>query len=113
STFSEGALNNNLGLTNPYDPALDYGYADYDVRHRFVSSVIWQVPYFKNLDGIGKTLLDGWTITGIFTARTGTPFTIFDGSNANLANPRLVANGPLRINVTDTGNGNFFNYIDL
>jgi hypothetical protein len=113
STFSEGAFNNNLGLTNPYDPALDYGYADFDVRHRFVGSLVWQIPFAQHLDGAAKALLDGWTITGIFNARTGTPFTIFDGSNANLSSPRLVANGPINVNVTDTGGGNFFSYVDL
>jgi len=113
STFSEGAFNTNLGLTNPYDPSLDYGPADYDVRHRFVGSLIWQIPFAKNTTGVTKALLDGWSVTGILNARTGTPFTIFDGSNANFAGPRLVANGPLRVNVTDTGNANFFNYIDL
>ena len=113
STFSEGAFNNNLGLTNPYNPALDYGYADFDVRHRFVGSLIWQIPYAKHMDGVAKALLDGWTITGIFNARTGTPFTIFDGTNANLASPRLVANGPINVRVTDTGGGNFFSYVDL
>ncbi|MGH9873258.1 MAG: carboxypeptidase regulatory-like domain-containing protein [Pyrinomonadaceae bacterium] len=113
STFSEGAFNSNLGLTNPYDPSFDYGPADFDVRHRFVGSLIWQIPFAKNTTGVTKALLDGWSVTGIFNARTGTPFTIFDGSNANLSSPRLVANGPLRVNVTDTGNANFFNYIDL
>lgn len=113
STFSEGAFNTNLGLTNPYDPGFDYGPADFDVRHRFVGSMIWQLPFAKHTDGVTKALLDGWTLTGIFNARTGTPFTIFDGTNANLSSPRLVANGPLNINVTDTGQGNFFNYIDL
>ena len=113
STFSEGAFNNNLGLTNPYDPSFDYGPADFDVRHRFVGSVIWQIPFAKNTRGVTKALLDGWSVTGIFNARTGTPFTIFDGSNANFAAPRLVANGPLSVHVTDTGNANFFNYINL
>jgi hypothetical protein len=113
STFSEGAFNTNLGLTNPYDPSFDFGPADYDVRHRFVGSMIWQVPFAKNSTGFAKALLDGWSITGIFNARTGTPFTIFDGTNANLSSPRLVATGPLNVHVTDTGNANFFNYLDL
>lgn len=113
STFSEGAFNSNLGLTNPYDPSFDFGPADYDVRHRFVGSLIWQIPFANNTSGVTKALLDGWSVTGIFNARTGTPFTIFDGSNANLSSPRLVANGPLSVHVTDTGNANFFNYIDL
>ncbi|MEP6922419.1 MAG: carboxypeptidase regulatory-like domain-containing protein [bacterium] len=113
STFSEGAFNNNLGLTNPYDPGFDVGPADFDVRHRFVGSLIWTVPFAKNSSGLTKALLDGWTLTGIFNARTGTPFTIFDGTNANLSSPRLVATGPLSVNVTPTGNANFFNYINL
>jgi hypothetical protein len=113
STFSEGAFNSNLGLTNPYNPSFDYGPADFDVRHRFVGSVIWQVPFAKNTNGVAKALLDGWSVTGIFNARTGTPFTIFDGTNANLSSPRLVASGPLSVNVTPTGNANFFNYINL
>ena len=113
STFSEGAFNNNLGLTNPYDPSFDYGPADYDVRHRFVGSLIWKIPFAASKEGFAKALLDGWTVTGIFSARTGTPFTIYDGSKANLSSPRLVANGPLRVNVTPTTNANFFNFIDL
>ncbi|HSS22417.1 MAG TPA: TonB-dependent receptor [Pyrinomonadaceae bacterium] len=113
STFSEGAFNTNLGLTNPYDPSFDFGPADFDVRHRFVGSMIWQIPFGKNTDGVAKALLDGWSLTGIFTARTGTPFTIFDGTNANLSSPRLVPNGPVRINVVDSGQANFFNYINL
>jgi len=113
TTFSEGAFNSNLGLTNPYDPSLDYGPADYDVRHRFVGSLIWKVPFGRDLDGLGKALLDGWTVTSIFNARTGTPFTIFDGTNANLSSPRLVPTGPLAVNVRPTENANFFNYIDL
>ncbi len=113
STFSEGAFNSNLGLTNPYNPSFDYGPADFDVRHRFVGSLIWQIPFAKNKNGVAKALLDGWSVTGIFNARTGTPFTIFDGSNANFSSPRLVASGPLNVHVTDTGNANFFNYINL
>jgi hypothetical protein len=112
STFSEGAYNLNLGMTNPFDPKLDYGPADFDVRHRFVGSLIWKIPYASKLHGVGKALLDGWTATGIFNARTGTPFTIFDGSNANFSAPRLVANGPVNVNVTSAG-ANFFNYINL
>lgn len=113
STFSEGAFNSNLGLTDPYNPSLDYGPSDFDVRHRFVGSLVWTLPFAKNTSGITKALFDGWALTGIFNARTGTPFTIFDGSNANLSSPRLVPNGPLNIRVTDTGGANFFNYINL
>ena len=114
TTFSEAAFNGNLGLTNPFNPGLDYGYADADVRHRFVSSVIWDVPIGKQADGWAKEVLGGWQLTGIFNARTGTPFTIYDSSNALGSSPRLVANGPLAVHVTaDPSQANFFNYINL
>lgn len=112
STFSEAAFNNNLGMTNPFIPNLDYGYSDFDVRHRFVSSVIWKIPYAEKTKGLAHALLNGWTVTGIFNARTGTPFTIFDSANSFLNAPRLVPNGPLTVNLQPAG-ANFFRYIDL
>jgi hypothetical protein len=113
STFSDGFTNYNVGLTNPYDPSLDYGYADFDVRHRFVGSFNWDLPLARNSTDWKRHALGGWTLAGIFSARTGTPFTIFDGTNANNRSPRLVPNGPVTINVHDTGAPNTFNFIDL
>src|SRR5207248_1138645 len=83
STFSDnlqggsGAIGN-LGYTNVLDPKLDWGSSDYDVRHRFVISPQWQVPWYKSGTGFRTQALGGWTIVGIYTARTGTPFSIFD-----------------------------------
>src|SRR6185295_2812751 len=89
STFSEGAFNSNLGLTNPYDASFDYGPADFEVSHRFVGRWIWQIPFAKNTDGFAKALLDGWSVTGIFNAQTDQHLTVFDPTNANLSSPRL------------------------
>jgi hypothetical protein len=113
STFSEGAFNGNVGFTNPYQPSLDYGYADFDVRHRFVGSFDWAVPFLRDEKGWKGNVLGGWTLAGIFNARTGTPFTIFDSFNAIQHGPRLVPSGSLGVNVRDTGGPDLFNYIDL
>jgi len=78
STFSESANNFNLGLLDPFNPGLDYGNADFDIRHRFVVSGIWDVPFAKETKGITRQVLDGWELAPIFTAQTGTPFTFFD-----------------------------------
>ncbi len=114
TTFSESAFVGNLGLTNPFMPSLDYGYSDADVRHRFVGSVIWDIPVARQGDGWSRRVLGGWQVAGIFNARTGTPFTIFDSANALGSSPRLVPNGPVTVHVSeDTHQANFFNYIDL
>jgi hypothetical protein len=79
STFSDSNANFNLGLLDPFNPSLDYGYADYDARHRFVASFNYEVPYFDRLDSkFARHLLGGFSLTGIFNARTGNPFTLVD-----------------------------------
>ena len=78
STFSDSAANYNLGYLDAFDPMLDYGNAEFDVRHRFAMSAIWNLPFFVNSTGVTRTLLGGWQVNWIFAARTGFPFTLWD-----------------------------------
>ncbi|MGA7686432.1 MAG: TonB-dependent receptor [Terriglobales bacterium] len=86
STFSDslqGGSGNgygSLGYTNLTDPKLDWGNSDYDVRQRLVVSPIWETPWYKNQKGLGEAL-GGWSLVGVFTARTGIPFTAYDLDN--------------------------------
>ena len=119
STFSESNNAFNLGFLDPFDPKLDYGYADFDIRHRFVSSFNWDLPIFKNSsNGFLKHSLGGWALTGILNIRSGEPFTIYDCSNAAFeVCPRLVPTSalPSRVasNPAGTGQPNEFRLIDL
>ncbi len=60
------------------------GNAGFDVRHRLAASVILDLPNLR--DGYGKpaSLLGGWQVASIFSARTGQPFTIEVPFDANL-----------------------------
>jgi hypothetical protein len=86
STFSDsiqggsGVGYGSLGYTLAANPKLDWGPSDYDVRNRFVVSPIWQTPWYKGERGVGEAL-GGWSLVGVFTARTGVPFTVYDASN--------------------------------
>jgi len=87
STFSDstqGASNGigNLGYLDPRNPRLDWGSSDFDVRHRLTVTPIYQIPFFKDGRGVGHQVLGGWTLVGLFTARTGVPFSIFDTSSS-------------------------------
>jgi outer membrane receptor protein involved in Fe transport len=95
STFSESSNNFNLGLLDPFNPGLDYGNSDFDLRQRFVFSGVWEVPFAKETKGFRKQILDGWELAPIFTAQTGTPFTIFDCTNGITACPRIFQTGAL------------------
>jgi len=102
STFSESLANFNLGLLDPFNPKLDYGYADFDVRHRFVASFNWDLPWGKGSSGWQHHALGGWTLTGTFLARTGLPFTVYDCTFAITVCLRAEMNGPISL----TGSGN-------
>jgi hypothetical protein len=105
STFSDSNANASLGLLDPFDPSFDYGYADFDSRHRFVSSFNYEIPYFNNVDSrLVRHLLGGFALTSIITARTGNPFTVFDCTTASSgACPRYV---PTSGSIDFSGSGN-------
>ena len=81
STFSETPQTENLGLLDPFQPALDYGNADFDARHRIAISAVWALPYARQFHGVAKHVLDGWVLAPIITAHTGNPFTVFNSFN--------------------------------
>jgi hypothetical protein len=47
-----------------------------DVPHRFVTSFIYDLPFFQTEGGFARTFLGGWSIGGIYTAQSGTPFSV-------------------------------------
>ena len=66
--------------TYPQDLRQERGPSDYDVRHHFVMTGLWDLPIFRTRkDWVGK-VLGGWQINGIFTAHTGFPWTPLIGN---------------------------------
>ncbi len=110
-----------LGFQDAFNPAGDKGNADFDVRHRFVASFNWDIPFARNLGNRPlKWVLDGWATNGVVSFRTGTPFTVFDTSQADndgsqAIRPRVV--GPLAQTLDSprpaNGAGGTFDFLDL
>jgi Carboxypeptidase regulatory-like domain len=67
--LEEGAL----GQLDPYDPRYDRGDCNYDLRHNFVTNVLYALPFR------GNRAIEGWQLSGIFTAQSGSPFSVSDG----------------------------------
>jgi hypothetical protein len=61
----------------------EYGRADTDIRHRSQTSIIWKPNYFTSHGPLTRSLLDGWTISGIVRFESGSPFTISTGQDNN------------------------------
>ncbi len=81
TTFSETNNAFSLGYTNPFNPAMDHGNGDLDVRQRFVAAPIYSEPYFKNSHTLEGEVLGGWELAGIYQIHSGTPFSYFDFTN--------------------------------
>jgi Carboxypeptidase regulatory-like domain/TonB dependent receptor len=54
------------------------GLSDFDRRHRFVVSYRYDLPIFKGATGAKRALLSNWSISGISTFQSGTPFSVLD-----------------------------------
>ena len=88
-------------IQNPYKIKSDRSVATYDLTHILAISTIYDVPIGKGRrfsagNSFLNYVLGGWQLNNIFTARSGTPFTISSGADpANTGNggqerPNLV-----------------------
>lgn len=61
--------------TNPGDLTSERGPSDFDVRHTFNLSGLYELPFFRHRRDTLAKVLGGFQLTGIVTANTGFPFT--------------------------------------
>jgi hypothetical protein len=54
------------------------GLSDFDRRQRFVTSGVYQLPFFSSSSGLKKGALGGWEASGVVTLQSGAPFTVYD-----------------------------------
>jgi len=73
---------------SPINQSLNYGNADYDVRHAINANYVYELP-FKSGNSMFNTLIGGWTVSGTFFYHAGYPFTVTDST----AFANLVTNG--------------------
>jgi Carboxypeptidase regulatory-like domain/TonB dependent receptor/TonB-dependent Receptor Plug Domain len=70
---------------NSRDFSAWYGPSDYDVRHRLTVNFVAELPFGKGkkwaTDGLAAGILGDWTLSGIFAARSGRPFTVNQSNN--------------------------------
>lgn len=58
---------------NPYYAQGDRSVSGFDLKHRVVTTVLYDIPFFRGLHGAAKYALDGWQVSTIMTAQTGFP----------------------------------------
>ncbi|MEO6909928.1 MAG: carboxypeptidase-like regulatory domain-containing protein [Edaphobacter sp.] len=82
------SMDNASGLTdpiNPYNPKATYGLSKFDVRHYVVASYNLHLPFGDWVSNrFAKSLVGGWSITGITRMATGVPVTMSDNEDYSL-----------------------------
>jgi len=105
---------------NPIDPALSRALSAFDVKHNFVVSYSYRIP-FERLFRAPNRWTEGWEVSGITRFSSGLPVTLVNlGDNSLLGSePNGVNNfgvdepdftpGPLSLNKNPRNGANYFN----
>ncbi len=71
-------------VADPLNIRTERARADVDIPHRFVLSYVWDLAYARNLHNRpARLLLDGFQLSGIVTATSGSPFSALAGGDLN------------------------------
>jgi hypothetical protein len=70
--------------TDLFPPQLapDKGNSNFDLRHRFVSTLVWTPEYFQKSNRGAHLLLDGWMLTPVISIASGFNYSAFAAGNA-------------------------------
>ena len=105
---------------NPFNPALSYALSSFDVKHNFILSYEYQLPFDRLIRP--NRLSQGWSLSGITRFASGFPITLVNNGDNSLigTNPNGINNssidepdysgGPLHLNHNPRSHGN--NYFD-
>ena len=100
SLVGDDSVSGGAGLPlDAFDPDLDKGPSDHDVRHRMVGHFVWQIPGAARTRGLTRLLLAGWQFSGIVSFQSGQPFSLWDGrvfdrELSDNTRPRLTGQAP-------------------
>ena len=114
---TSGGSNEALTAGNPFDYKYDYGNNNFDVRHNFNVSLLYELPFGKgkrfDMSGITNAVLGNWQVGTIVNARTGLPInllivrpdTVFVNSAGQVVSSGACTNGVCPTAIINTLGG--------
>lgn len=113
--FTSNEFANTTNIPVPFDPRVNRGPSDFDLRHSFVGNFLWTIPAPGSWKGAAHFVGSGWQLGGIFTASSGTPFSVnIAGDQAGSKMGSDSAQRPVRVSssdcstLTNAGNPNHY-----
>lgn len=117
SSFGD-ELNGLLDAGDLLNARSNKGLSDFDRTHRLVISYNYELPFGKWLSGWPSRLVNGWSINGVSTFQSGTPFLIADFGAFSLQDTQFINGSRATIgtgNILTTGStrSRIDNYVNL
>jgi hypothetical protein len=111
---------NAIGNPDPLFPWINRGYSDFDIRHNFTISGVYDIPGLKDGGHPLQLATSGWELSTIFKAQTGVPMTpVMNNDNAYIgADTTALAlgerpNWATGSHCSATNPGNVLKYVNL
>jgi hypothetical protein len=82
----------------------DKGLPDTDIRHAFNVDAVYEAPFFRTADtpALLRNTLGGWQLSGIFSARGGSPFNIVQPTGLQSSRPDYIGGEVILEDYRDT-----------
>src|SRR5215467_8514909 len=96
SRSTDATSSGNTALNTAFNDESDLknsrGLSDSDRTHRFVVSYRYDLPFFRDAEGLKRALLANWAISGITIFQSGLPFSVTDsGAGTAFLGPGLAS----------------------
>jgi hypothetical protein len=85
---------NAAGQGNIYNRAFDRGNSEFDVRQRYVATLVYELPFWKSRKNLLGLIAGGWGTSVIFSAQTGVPINIVESADRCLCDMPTSAQHP-------------------
>jgi hypothetical protein len=106
------------GFWNYIQPTRSYGPLEFDRRHTFVQSYVYELPFGKGKKwaqtGAANWILGGWQLTGALSLMTGRPMTFGTNVSANTPGSSITPDqiGPFTVTHNIAGPGGSATWFD-
>ena len=116
-SIDDESVNNQFTISNPHptDIRFNRGPSDFDIRHNFRLSGVFDLPKLYRGNALSRYVIGGWSLLNILDFRGGLPFGLNSGrdnSFSGIGRDRAdISSNPNRASYTDRNDylGSFFN----
>jgi hypothetical protein len=80
---SKGTLAFTGSVFDPFNLRNNRGWSAVHFPHVFINNFVWEAPSLRNWNAVGRQVIGGWQLSGIWRLQSGAPFGIVPGLGNN------------------------------